>query len=265
MERKNNSFKKAVVGGAVAISITTMAFGVMMHMVKASELSKTEYVNSEKVQNNAGVYNSNNADFKVDYKVIKDEASEKPDDKAVSMDAAAKTGIRDLKNIFGVDTKGKTVSMYYCPVGDANPRATWDGVIKYDTNTVYYFSVDAVSCEISATCRDLKLNKKADLGYDSSIERDSSEYKKLTEEVVSKYNLLSNKISSVNYLSQGYTNDNPDVQMMAVDEKGNKVQLSFSRYDKKLLQVCYSNWVKAAELFEENMKNIEPDKEIIIK
>jgi len=70
---------------------------------------------------------------------------------------------------------------------------------------------------------------------------DCDEYKEIAERTIKQYNILSNDIKSIEYEEQGYMNDNPDIQIKAVDVDGNEAQLSFSRYDKKLLQVCYDN------------------------
>lgn len=249
-----NILQKSALGAAAVIISATAVFGTVVHSVKASELSKKEVVKTEYASNQSAVSSENITspeNFVVDYKVILEEGSPKADANAVSADEAAKAGVQDLKRLYGLDSKGKTISMYYCPIGDTSVRAEWLGNVLNSGDIEYYFSIDAVTGNIGSSCRNIKLNKKVNVAFDKSLMEDSSEYKELTIKAIEDYNILPEKVVSVEYISQGYTLDNPDIQMTAVDASGNEAQLSFSRYDQELLQVCYDNWVKMAKLLAE--------------
>lgn len=235
--------------GAAAIMLTTAAiFGTMVQTVKASELSNSETVKTEYAAKPTAAADDS---FQIDYTVLTEAGSPQADANAVTAEEAAKTGVQDLKRLFGMDSKGRTINMYYCPIGETSVRAEWLGNVSGSGNIEYYFSVDAVTGNISSTCRNIKLNKEVKLGFDKSLLENPGEYRSLTIQAINDYKILPEEVVSVEYASQGYAIDNPDIQLRAVDAKGNEAQLSFSRYDQKLLQVCYDNWVKAVKLLEE--------------
>lgn len=210
---------------------------------------KTEYASNQSAGSNGNVTSPEN--FEVDYKVILEEGSPKADANAVSADEVAEAGVQDLKRQYGLDSKDKTISMYYCPIGDTSVRAEWLGNVLNSGDIEYYFSIDAVTGNISSSCRNIKLNKKVNVAFDKSLMEDFSEYEELTIKAIKDYNILPEEVVSVEYISQGYTLDNPDIQLTAVDANGNEAQLSFSRYNQELLQVCYDIWVKMAKLLTE--------------
>lgn len=253
-----SDFKKEVFGAAAIIMSFLAVFCVAVPSVKAAELSKVEYVDTQYsfAQNAQYTDNENfNDNFEVNYKTVMEEGSPLPDENVISMDEAAKIGVKDLIRIFNCDVKGKTINMWYCPIGETCVNSEWMGNIDFDSNVIYYFTVDAVTGKISTTCRDIRLNKNVNKGFDESLPNNCEEYKELAEKVIKQYKILSNNIKSIEYQGQGYSNDNPDIQIKAMDIDGNETQLSFSRYDKRLLQVCYDNWVKNVYLLEEKMNN----------
>lgn len=249
-----SDFKKEVFGAAAIIMSFLAVFCVAVPSVKAAELSKVEYVDTQYSFTQNAQYTDND-NFEVNYKTVMEEGSPLPDENVISMDEAAKIGVKDLIRIFNCDVKGKTINMWYCPIGETCVNSEWMGNIDFDSNVIYYFTVDAVTGKISTTCRDIRLNKNVNKGFDESLPNNCEEYKELAEKVIKQYKILSNDIKSIEYQGQGYSNDNPDIQIKAMDIDGNETQLSFSRYDKRLLQVCYDNWVKNVYLLEEKMNN----------
>lgn len=246
--------KKSALGAIAVILSTTAVFATIVHSAEAAEMSKRETVETEyaSAQSSVSTENVTSAEnFEVDYKVILEEGSPKADANAVSADEAAKAGVQDLKRLYGFDSKGKTISMYYCPIGDTSVRAEWLGNVLDSGDIDYYFSIDAVTGSIGAACRNIKLDKEVSVAFDKSLFEDSSEYKELTIKAINDYHILPEEVVSVEYVSQGYSINNPDIQMAAVDARGNEAQLSFSRYNQELLQVCYDNWVKMTKLLTE--------------
>ena len=253
-----SDFKKEVFGAAAIIMSFSAALYAAVPAIEAAEFSKVEYVDTQHsfAQNTQYETNKNSNDnFEVNYKAVMEEGSPLPDKGIISMEEAAKIGVKDLIRIFNFDAKGKTVNMWYCPVGETCVSAEWMGNIDIDKNITYYFTVDAVTGKISATCRDITLNKNVNKGFYESLPNNCEEYKELAKKTIKQYNILPNDIKSIEYEGQGYVNDNPDIQIKAMDIDGNETQLSFSRDDKRLLQVCYDNWVKDAYILEEKMLN----------
>ncbi len=253
-----SNFKKEVFGAAAIIMSFSAVLCAAIPSIEAAEFSKVDYIDTQYpfVQNKQNSANKNiNDNFEVNYKTVMEDGSPLPDKSAVSMDEAAKTGVKDLIRIFNFDAKDKTINMWYCPIGETCVSSEWMGHIDFDSNVTYYFTVDAITGKISATCRDIRLNKSVNKGFDESLPNNCEEYKELAEKTIKQYNILPNDIKLIEYEGQGYSNDNPDIQIKAMDIDGNETQLSFSRHDKRLLQVCYDNWVKDCYLLEEKINN----------
>ncbi|MCL1696657.1 MULTISPECIES: hypothetical protein [unclassified Lysinibacillus] len=90
----------------------------------------------------------------------------------------------------------------------------------------------------------------------------------LAKEAVKKYQLLSGKVTSVEYSGQGYQENqlgdkkNTEISFQVRSDQGEVVQISFSRYNKELLMLGYNSWVKEVELQE---KRIEQELQVLNK
>ena len=91
-----SDFKKEVFGAATIIMSFLAVFGVAVSSVKAAELSKVEYVDTQYsfAQNAQYTANENfNDNFEVNYKIVMEEGSPLPDKNVISMEEAAKVGV----------------------------------------------------------------------------------------------------------------------------------------------------------------------------
>ncbi len=74
-------------------------------------------------------------------------------------------------------------------------------------------------------------------------------------------------MTSVEYSGQGYQENqlgdkNTEISFQVRSDKGEVVQISFSRYNKELLMLGYNSWVKEVELQE---KRIEQELQVLNK
>jgi hypothetical protein len=196
------------------------------------------------------------ADYvKADYQVKLAQNSEAPTAKDMSEEEAAEKGAQNLWKLFAVALDGKTIEMSYHAASARQPRAEWEGTVTIDESQSYWFTVDAVTDEYRTTGQLKYWDADLDLGMDKSLLANHAEYETLAKAAAEKYQLVPGRISSVEYVSQGYTSNhfgkNPDIAMLVKAENGQQAQVRFSRYNKELLAVEYDGWLEDAKILEE--------------
>lgn len=258
---KKSDMKNLVLGTVGALAMTTMVFSGINHTVKAAELGKTQTVPTS--------YNVSYAEIgsksvpqdyvKKDYKV-KLVGEDKPTVNDMKMKEAAELASQNLWKVFKLDLKGKTVEMTYNPVNnETQQRATWEANIKINDMLSYAFQLDAVTGENHLIAKWVYHKAKINAGMDKNLLTNNQEYQILAKEAVEKYQLLSGKITAVEYSGQGYSEDrqggkNADISFRVKSDKGEAVQISFSRHNKELLQVGYDSWMKETERHEKKIE-----------
>lgn len=158
----------------------------------------------------------------------------------LTMEEAAKKGTDYLKNVFGLDLKGAYVYMMYNPGTVTFPRAFWMGDVLFEKrqtpeSTRWTFMIDAVTGELFNISHSRKLDAHPSLDYDAKLEKDYNLYAELAKKKVEECGLMDCAVDRVEYNCQGYTLNDPDITVNAIDEKGKIVTMSFSRYDQKFL------------------------------
>jgi len=257
---KKNEMKKLILGAVGAIAVTTIVYSGISQTVKAVEVGKTEMVPTtynvsyEKVGSKSVPQDYVKKDYKV--KIV---GEDKPTVNDMKMEEAAELASQNLWKVFKLDLSGKMVEMTYNPVSETQQRATWEANVKINDMLSYAFQLDAVNGENHLIAK--WVYHKADIraGMDINLLRNNEEYQILAKEAVEKYQLLSGKITSVEYSGQGYSEDkqggkNTEILFRVRSDKGEAVQVAFSRYNKELLQVGYDSWMKETELHEKQIE-----------
>jgi len=258
---KRNEMKKLVLGSVGAIAVTTMMFSGINQTIKAAEVGKTEMVPTS--------YNVSYAEIgsksvpqdyvKKDYKV-KLVGEDKPTVNDMKMNEAAELASQNLWKVFKLDLSGRTVEMTYNPViNETQQRATWEANVKINDMLSYAFQLDAVTGENHLIAKWVYHKAKIRTGMDMNLLKNNEEYQFLAKETVEKYQLLSGKITSVEYSGQGYSENrqggkNADIFFRVRSDKGEAVQIVFSRHNKELLQVGYDSWMKETERHEKKIE-----------
>lgn len=163
-----------------------------------------------------------------------------PGDIDLTMEEAAKKGTDYLKNIFGLDLKGAYVYMMYDPGTITFPRAFWMGDVLFEKeqtpgSTRWSFMIDAVTGELFNIGHGRTLNANPSLDYDASLEKNYGVYAELAKKKVEDCGLMNSAVDRVEYGSQGYGGNDPDITMHVIGKNRETVNVTFSRYDQTFL------------------------------
>ena len=255
MENSNfTNLKKTAVGTILAVSICTLAFGVITQSVKASIINKTQIVPTKysATENIIKKPNIPKGYVKANYKVKINESQSGLLTKGISGNKAAEIGASDLWRLFKADLNGKTIEMSYSPASDIVPSAYWMGIIKINENLTYIFSVDVVTGNCLDTGKERYWpadNIKTSMNLD--LMKNCETYLSKAKELAKKYNLVSGKIVSSKYASQGYNSSdygkNSVIDVSVTSDTGQKAQLTFSTYNQEFICVEYDDLLKSIE------------------
>ncbi len=258
---KISNIKKLAVGTAAAIGLSTLGFGVLTQSAQAAGIDKTITVPTTYSSTVSNVTKVTIPDgyVKANYQ-IKIMGTAKASENEVTAEKAAELGAQDLWRIFNSDLSNKTIEMSYAAVNEHHPRAEWLGVIKVDENLFYLFSIDALTGELRNTGIERYLPGKVDTGMDMALMKNPGKYLNLAKQTAEKYQLVTGKIASVEYASQGYcinhegTGKNAQIAILVTSENGEEAQLEFSKVNQEFLNVSYD---RAMKDFHEISKQME--------
>lgn len=250
MKKKKQSFKRngtavlGVCGAFVLILGGALTFNSLAETAAAAEMQGEEWVpTAYTVPSVQTVQTTPEGYQKADYKVVDDDLpyykDKKPGAKDMSKEEAAEIGAQLIWKYFGKELEGATIYMGFDVLNTAVPRNTWGGDVRFGSERNpqvpgYGFLIDAVTGEVLSVSRARILNEKVDLGYDSALGKDPSEYITLAKNLAEEKNLLNGKVVDCRYNSQGYSNNDPDITIDVTGENGEKAIITFSRYDKAL-------------------------------
>lgn len=270
---KKNEMKKLILGAVGAIAVTTIVYSGISQTVKAVEVGKTQMVPTTYNVSYAEVGSKSvPQDYvKKNYKV-KLVGEDNPTVNDIKMEEAAELASQNLWKVFKLDLSGKTVEMTYNPVNETQQRATWEANVKINDMLSYAFQLDAVTGENHSIAKWIYHKEDIREGMDINLLKNNEEYQILAKDAVEKFQLLSGKITSVEYSGQGYQENkqggkNTEISFRVRSDEGEAVQIAFSRYNKELLWVGYDSWMKETErqekLIEQEMKELN-NQEVII-
>lgn len=163
-----------------------------------------------------------------------------PTDVDLTMEEAAEVGAGYLSGIFGLDLEGAYVYMSYDPGTETFPRAFWTGNVLFQKeqtheSTSWSYMIDAVTGELFniSHCRHLDVN--VPLGYDAELEKDYGIYAELAKKKAEEYKLIDGPADRVEYNGQGYSGNDPTIEVDIISKNGEIVNMSFSRHDQEFL------------------------------
>lgn len=167
---------------------------------------------------------------------------EMPTEADLSMEEAAALGVNYLEDIMEMDAEGKNVYMQYYGGTITFPRAFWSGDVRFGEEVLtdedtWSFMIDAVTGELFNIGCTETLDVDVPLGYDSSLEENCDVYKELAKKTAERCNLVGGSVETVEYGSQGYGSNNPDITMHVTGENGEMAIVTFSRYNQRLLGI----------------------------
>ncbi len=263
------SLKKTILTATMIIGASTLMFQGLIQIVAAEELNKTKtiptsYVNYEKGLSQAAQKDLregyNKANYKVETIDLDSYRNQKLTINDIVREDAAEIGAQALWNIYKVSLDGQVIEMGYNEAVESLPRSNWFGYIQVNDKLSYSFYIDSVTGELFDIGCTRTLDKKVPLGFDSALAKNPQEYIDLVKGFAEDYNVVHSSVKSVEYSSQGYQSNDPDIQFEITGENGEHAQINVSRYDKALLGISYNAkhkyTLKHIEKIEKEMQTI---------
>lgn len=264
---KRKSFKKTILAATVVIGGSTLLFQGLIQAVTAAEFKKTDMIPTSYANYTASSSKAAQKSLSAGYKKANYTVGEidleyyhnqKPTSKDMTKEAAAEIGAQALWEIFDLNLEGKVIEMGYNQANEDLPRSRWYADVHISDKLSYFFEVDSVTGELFGIGRSRTLDKQVSLAFDPALHKKPQEYVELARKLAEKYNVVHSPIKSVEYNSQGYMNNDPDITMYVKGENGELATMTFSRYDKALLTIGYSTPTKyALESSEKHMKRLQ--------
>ncbi len=253
---KISNIKKLAAGTAAAIGLSTLGFGALTQSAQAAGIDKTITVPTTYSSTVSDVTKVKIPDgyVKANYQ-IKIDGLAKPSEKEITAEKAAELGAQDLWRLFKADLSNKSIEMSYAAVNEHHPRAEWLGVIKVDETLFYLFSIDTLTGELRNTGIERYLPGNVDTGMDKALMKNPGKYLDLAKQTAEKFHLVTGKIASVEYASQGYcinhegTGKNAQIAIIVTSENGEQAQLEFSKVNQEFLNVSYDRAMKDFQEF----------------
>ena len=104
-------------------------------------------------------------------------------------------------------------------------------------STRWTYIIDAVTGELFDIGYGRKLDANPPLGIDQSLANDYSLYAQLAKAKVEECRLMDSPIVRVDYNCQGYSVNDPTITVDVIGQKGEIVNMTYSRYDQAFLGV----------------------------
>lgn len=272
--KKGGTMKKTLLAGALLIGAGTLAFQGVTHVVAASEYNKatavpTSYVSTGEFSLSGAKNTVPEGYQKANYRLgaidLDYYKKHQPTAKDITKEEAAEKGAQALWQVFGVDLEGQVIEMGFAPATEGLPRTTWAGEVRIDGELCYSFTVDSVTGEVITVIWNRTLPENVQVGFDLALEKNPQEFVDLAREVAERLNVVEGPVKSVEYLGQGYSNNDPSIQLEVKGENGQVALMGFSRYDKALMSISYDGeykytleWIKKIEEeLQEKLKELE--------
>lgn len=246
-QQRNSKKRNFLAVAAAVLTVSGIGAGVFSMMAEASVqggLSKVEEIpTSYHVPAAASVPEIPEEVTEVNYHVSMSEMNtEEPTAIDLSMEEAAALGVKYLKEIMDFDAEGADVYMIYNSGTITFPRAFWSGDVRFGEQVLtdddtWSFFIDAVTGELFNIGCTETLDVDVPLEYDSSLETNYGIYAEAARELAERCNLMDGPVVSVEYGSQGYGSNNPDISVEVNGENGKKAIVTFSRYNQRLLGI----------------------------
>lgn len=241
--------KRTVLAASLIIGASTMVFQGITQVAAATEYNKTNtiptsYANytdqySKTVQNSLpeGYKKANYTVGAIDLEYYKNQT---PTGKDMAKEDAAELGAQALWSVFGVSLEEQVIEMGYQSANENFPRSHWYADVIINGERSYSFSVDSVTGELFSIVRDRTLKEKVSVAYDASLAKNSQEYIDLAKKTAETLNVVHGPVTSVEYNGQGYSNNDPSIQLDIKGGNGEVALMTFSRYDKALCGISYN-------------------------
>lgn len=283
MEKQTNNKKevvKTIIIALAAITTCTLLFSVFADGVENTEMQKTEMVSTNYNTPATAVASVSRKSLmpegyeKANYSVVPDLAhgSDIPTAKDITPEEAAEIGAQGIWQILEKDLDDTTIHMKYNAGTVGNPRGSWYGDVKLNSELLCSFNVDSITGDLTRvySVRSDDINPedypispenlrkyengqvtKEELPFlpDHSLDKDATEYEILAKQMAEKSNIIG-EIESIGNktdycISQGGFGPEISIDIPVQGINGKIAIFCFSRYDKKFLAVRIDQQVDA--------------------
>lgn len=247
-----------MLSAAVITGVVAGTFFLVSNSAVAMEIGRTENfqtVYPEEQEVASDTLNTLKAQETLTCTILDDPLAggEEPTANELTKEEAALIGVKMVEEIYEVNLDDAFVYMSYDASTGHYPRACWSGDIRMTDkkrtpgDTCYSFSIDAVTGEYHLTAYGRVLEVDVPLGADSSL-KESDDFKDLAKSFVEEHQLLNAPVSKVEYNCQGYASNDPDITFYVYAEDGERVNITFSRYDKKVKGIMFEASIRIIEM-----------------
>lgn len=266
------SFKNAVLSAAIVIGVSTLAFQGITHVTAEAEYNKkkmvpTSYTNVENQYSvtlqNLDLKGYKRANYTVETMDLEFYKKQTPTNSDITKEEAAEIGAQALWSIFGVNLEGQVIEMGYTPANENYPRSIWTGYINLNNEHIYGFTLDSLTGELFSVGKERTLKENVSVDFNIALDQNPEEFKEHAKKIAEELNVVQGPVSSVEYHGQGYSNNDPTIQLEVKGENGMFAFMSFSRYDKALLTISfdtdYRYTLEQIEKIEKMIQSIESE------
>ncbi len=203
---------------------------------------------------------------KPSYTIQKGEYDASPAAKDISMEQAADIGAKEIWRVYGANLEDAVITMEYFPANKLFPRSYWYGSARPAGERAslqnpgishYDFMVDAVTGNILSN-QVMRFVDGPELagfsGFDKELSKDPYLYTEKAKELAEQLGLFNGKVKTVEYVSQGYLNNDPNATISLTGEDGRRAKLGISRHDQTLVGVQYEEFIVYADLGNEALR-----------
>ena len=274
MQRKKQglgSGTKIVLAAAGMIASGAFLFGGLSEVVLAVENQKVEQVPTSytltvlpeavlPLATSSIPETASDGYKKPSYTVEKGEYDAASAAKDISIEQAADIGAKEIWRVYGANLEGAVITMKYFASNKYFPRSYWYGAVRPAGEKAslqnpgishYDFMVDAVTGN-TLSSQVIRFVDGPEIdgfsGLDKELFKDAHLYTEKAKELAEQLGLFNGKVKTVEHVSQGYTNNDPNITVSLTGEDGRRAKLEISRYDQTLIGISYEEFIVFAEM-----------------
>lgn len=245
--------KKSFFAAAMIIGVSTMMFQGFTQIAAAAEYNKTNavptsYVSYMDQSSHAAKKSLPEGYRKANYTVrdidLDYYRNQVPTSTDMAKNVAAEIGAQALWSVYGLSLEGQVVEMGYQSATDSIPRSRWYADVLVNGERCYYFEVDSVTGELFGVGHSRILHQNVSIDFDAALDKNPQEYAVLAKETAEKLNVVHGAVAAAEYNGQGYSDNDPTISFNIKGVNGEVALMTFSRFDKDLLGIAYSESYK---------------------
>jgi len=250
--------KKSIIGTGIIIAVCSLGSIVFIQQIKAMNYAKKEMIPTSYAENqqlSSNLINQVNEEFS--YTIQETKPEDEQTIQTITKEEASKIAVTAIQTLFQDEIGNKTIDITYIPKKESGVRDLWHGEIIISDDKTYLFEVDATTGELFSVRTEHVFEDVKITGMDKALLDNYDQYVQLTKDLVENYEIITGDQISFEYESQGAFSSeygaNIDITIKAISNNGQEANITFSRYNQKLVGVQYDGAVKEYKRLEEQL------------